>query len=341
MPTDPTWQNTLTYDGAELRRADMMMVMGDGTALGGRSGLRPGDPGLAVTLAGSTINVSAGVSALYRSGQGLYRAFLPSSVSPGTVAAANATFSRIDLVYLRVWDTDVDSTGLRKADAVYLQGTASATPAQPTPGVNEIYIPLAKITVPQSGGGSPSLVDLRPVTVAPGGILPGANNSPPNPYTGQYWDDGTNLRRWNGSLFETYGPLPTWQSYTPTWTGLTNQGSGAQSLGRWLRFGNTVTVKAALIAGTSPSLGTNQIQVSMPIAASMSAPVGMDWLGRGKHNPANGSAWTPLVASLVRGSSTAIVYGQRQSDLGYIDPGDAGYVFVAGSSMHIEITYEV
>jgi hypothetical protein len=340
MPTDPTWQNTIAYDGVELRRADMMLVTGDGTALGGRSGIRPGDPGLTVTLSGSTINVAAGVAALYRSGQGLYRAFLPTATTAGTLAAAHATFTRLDLVYLRVWDTDVDSAGLRKADAVYLQGTASATPVLPSPGANEIYIPLAKITVPQSGGGSASVQDLRPVTVAPGGILP-TTTAPTSPYTGQFWDDGTNLRRWNGSSHETYGPIPSWQNYTPTWTGLSTAGTGAQSLGRWLRFGSTVIVKAVLIAGTSPSLGLNQINVTMPIASSTAPSTGMDWLGHGKHNPNNGSAWTPLVASLVRGSSTAIVYGQRTSDLGYVDPGDAGYTFVSGSSMHIEITYEV
>lgn len=200
---DPTWQNTITYDGLELRNADSMLLMSDGTALGCRPGIRPGDPGLTVTLAGSTINVSAGVAALYRSGQGVYRAALPTSTSPGTFNSPHATLPRIDLVYLRVWDTDVDATGLRKADVVYLAGTAASTPAAPTPGATEIYIPLATISVPQVGGGSASVsTAVRPVTVAPGGILPDSALASGS-YIGQYRDNTTTgaLERWSGAAW--------------------------------------------------------------------------------------------------------------------------------------------
>ncbi|MFD5111432.1 hypothetical protein ACFWNG_03805 [Streptomyces sp. NPDC058391] len=208
MPTDPTWQNTITLDGAEMRRVDSMLLMADGTALGSRGGLRPGDPGLTVTLAGSTVNVSAGVAAVYRSGQGVYRAALPSGVSPGALTAAHATLARIDLVYLRIWDTDIDASGLRQADVVYLAGTPASTPAAPTPAGTVIYIPLATINVPFSGNGSPSVSSaIRPVTVAPGGILPAQTSTPASPYAGQAWHDGTDLKVWNGSSVDTYAKV--------------------------------------------------------------------------------------------------------------------------------------
>lgn len=208
MPTDPTWQNTVTLDGAELRRVDSMLLMGDGTALGSRGGIRPGDPGLTVSLAGSTINVSAGVAAVYRSGQGVYRAALPSGVSPGTLTAAHATLARVDLVYLRIWDTDIDASGLRQADPVYLAGTPASTPVAPTPAGTVIYLPLATIAVPASGGGSPSVSStVRPFTVAPGGVLPGQTTTPPSPYAGQVWHDGTDLKVWNGSSVDTYAKV--------------------------------------------------------------------------------------------------------------------------------------
>jgi hypothetical protein len=199
---DPTWQNTIAYDGLELRNSDSAFVMSDGTALGSRPGVRPGDPGLTTTLAGSTINVSAGVGVLYRSNQGVYRAALPASTSPGTVNAAHATLPRVDLVYLRVWDTDVDASGLRKAEAVYLAGTAAASPVAPTPAGTQIYIPLATISVPASGGGSPSVsTAVRPVTVAPGGILPDSSST--GVYVGQYRDNVSTgaLERWSGSAW--------------------------------------------------------------------------------------------------------------------------------------------
>jgi hypothetical protein len=115
MPVDVWAIDTLTFSGLEARNAGAMDIMTDATALGSRSGVRPGDPGLTVTLAGTTINCSAGVAAVAYSGQGVYRVALPSSVSPGTYTAAHATLNRIDLVYLRVWDNSVDASGLAKA----------------------------------------------------------------------------------------------------------------------------------------------------------------------------------------------------------------------------------
>jgi hypothetical protein len=200
MPVNPWALDGLTLTGLETRNIDTMTVMGTGTALGARSGVRPGDPGLTVTLAGSTINVSAGSAAIGYSGQGVYRVAFPSSVSPGTLTAAHATLPRIDLVYVRVWDNAVDASGLAKADIVYLAGTAASSPVAPTPAGTQVYMPLATISVPASGGGSPTVsTSVRPVTVAPGGIVPDASAT--GLYAGQYRDDGTGLQRWSGSAW--------------------------------------------------------------------------------------------------------------------------------------------
>jgi hypothetical protein len=203
-----------------------MLVMTDGTALGSRSGVRPGDPGLTVTLAGSTINVSAGVASVAYAGQGIYRCAFPSSVSPGSLTAAHATLDRIDLVYLRVWDNAVDASGLAKADIVYLAGTPSSTPVAPTPAGTQIYMPLATVTVPHTGAGSPSVsTAVRPYTTAPGGILP-STTAPSTPYTGQYYDNGTNLLRWNGTSWDTYQKVVTTGWTQPTLaTGFAHDGN--------------------------------------------------------------------------------------------------------------------
>lgn len=215
MPFDPLDINSLTYDGTELRRAALLGVMAAGTGLSARSGIRPGDPGLAVTLSGTTINVSAGAAWIYQSGQGVYRAVMTATNSANTLTAAHATLTRIDLVYLRVWDTSVDSSGLNQADVVYLAGTPSGTPAAPTPAGTQIYVPLATITVPPVGGGSASVSSaVRQNTVAPGGILPSAT-APGSPYTGQYYDNGTDLLRWNGASWDTYQKVVTAAWTTP------------------------------------------------------------------------------------------------------------------------------
>lgn len=260
MPVDAIWQNTLTLDGAEMRRADSMLVMGDGTALGARGGIRPGDPGLTVTLSGTTINVSAGVAAVYRSGQGIYRAALPAGVSPGALTAAHATLARVDLVYLRVWDTDVDASGLRQADVVYLAGTAASTPVAPTPAGTVIYIPLATISVPASGGGSPSVSSaIRPVTVAPGGILPAQTTTPSSPYAGQAWHDGTDLKVWNGTGVDTYAKVKTvgWTNITLASGFTTPQGSLGTAQYRVVTQDGTPTAQLrGGIACTSDVVGT-------------------------------------------------------------------------------------
>lgn len=196
---DPLWEDGLTYSGLEIRRQDAMWLQSDGTAGGAVPGIRPGDIGLAVSVVGSTITVTAGVAALYKAGFGVYRVSNPSSWT-GTLTAANATNPRIDLVYVRVWDNAEDSSGLFKADVVYLVGTAAPSPVAPTPGALEIYIPLATINVPQSGGGSPSVSStVRAITVAPGGISPNAAQA--GTYAGQY-RDGATLQRYNGSTWE-------------------------------------------------------------------------------------------------------------------------------------------
>lgn len=205
MPVDVWAIDGLNLSGLETRQCEAMTVMTDGTALGSRSGVRPGDPGLTVTLAGSAISCSPGVATIGYSGQGVYRAAFPTTVSVGNYTAAHATLNRIDLVYLRVWDNTVDASGLTKADIVYLAGTPQASPVAPTPSGTQIYLPLATISVLSVSNGSTASVStaVRPNTVAPGGILP-TTTAPSSPYIGQYYDNGTDLLRWNGSSWDTY-----------------------------------------------------------------------------------------------------------------------------------------
>jgi hypothetical protein len=275
--TDPLWLPSISYDEGELRKMDSALIMADGTALGSRPGIRPGDPGLAVTLSGTTVNVSAGTATLYRSGQGVYRAQM-AATSPGTLTAANATFARIDLVYLRVWDTAVDSSGLRKADTVYLAGTASASPVAPTPGATEIYIPLATINVPNTGGGGTGSATVssavRQITVAPGGILPvslAADIAASGLYTGQARYNTSRLvpEYWNGSAWVAQGD---WSSHTPTWTASSSNpslGNGTITT-RWARVGRTIHWVGSLVCGSTTTGGSGFWSMSLPVTAASS-----------------------------------------------------------------------
>ena len=281
MPVDPWAIDSLNFTGLEARNADSAFVMSNGSALGSVSGVRPGDPGLTVTLSGTTINCSAGVAVVAYAGQGVYRCAFPSSVSPGAYTAPHATLNRIDLVYLRVWDSSVDASGLNKADIVYLAGTPSSTPVAPTPSGTQIYMPLATITVLSvSNGGTASVsTSVRPVTVAPGGILP-SSTAPSSPYTGQFYDNGSDLLRWNGSSWDIYFRVPgAWTSYTPSWTATTTNptvGNGTL-IGRYQKIGRTVIFHVNLICGSTTTYGSGSYNFTLPPFAV--ANVGASFIG--------------------------------------------------------------
>lgn len=216
VAVNPSWIDTIPLTGYFLRRGDSVLTMHNGNALGARSGVVPGSGGLNVTLSGSTITVSSGIGLVYYAGEGLFRASM-TSTGTLTLTAAHATLPRVDLVYLRIWCNSVDASGLNQADVVYLAGTASSTPVAPTPAGTQIYMPLATISVPASGGGLPTVSNaVRPFTVAPGGILPLQTSAPPSPYTGQFYDDQSDLRRWNGSTWETMQKKETVGWTTPS-----------------------------------------------------------------------------------------------------------------------------
>jgi hypothetical protein len=94
----------------------------------------------------------------------------------GSVTAADATNPRKDSVYILVNDSSAgDGSGALTANVLYLAGTPGVTPAAPTLPARSFLV--GTITVPQSGGGSPTVV-LNPARyVAAGGILPVADTT--------------------------------------------------------------------------------------------------------------------------------------------------------------------
>jgi len=345
MPTDPLWLSGLSYDETELRKMDTVLTMATSTAGMGRGGVRPGDPGLTVSLAGTTVNVSAGAGVATRSGQGTYR-FQLGAVSPGTLSAAHATLTRIDLVYARVWDNAVDSSGLNRADAVLLAGTPAGSPVAPTPGATEIYTVLATITVPSVAGGGTGAATVsttaRQVTVAPGGILPVTSSTDialAGLYAGQarYNTVRGVLEFWTGSAWAAQGD---WTAYTPTWAGgLATMGS-AVSKGRWTRVGNMITVVGSLKWGTGSTINSSNITATLPTAALSGSPTtDLVWEGKGLYYDGS-NPFKPLAPVISSGGSTLILYAIRQSDLGYQSPGGLSYTWGSGATMNFQIAYE-
>ncbi|MEV0805725.1 hypothetical protein [Micromonospora sp. NPDC050200] len=173
---DPLWINASggapAYSANEMRQAMALALMYGGRTLGARQGVRPGGTQLQVSLAGSTITVQPGVACIdpgLTSPQGPYWVAIPVAETH-TLAAADATNPRKDIIQLRVYDHDEDLSGLRLARTEYKVGVAGPTPAEP--GVDAGAFRLAMFDVPRSGGGAAAVTDRRPFTVASGGTLP-------------------------------------------------------------------------------------------------------------------------------------------------------------------------
>ncbi|MFL6144096.1 MAG: hypothetical protein ACJ72N_19805 [Labedaea sp.] len=173
---DPLWINASagapSYSANELRQAMALALMYGGRTLGARAGVRPGGNALQTSIAGATITVRAGVACVdpaLTTPQGPYWVCLPSD-DTFTLTAAHASLPRKDITVLRVYDHDEDSSGLRKAQAEYITGTAAGSPAEPAVPAGAFR--LATIDVPASGGGSPSVTLNFPFAVANGGVIP-------------------------------------------------------------------------------------------------------------------------------------------------------------------------
>lgn len=173
---------------------------------GVRSGVRPGGGDRVAGTGTMTVNVLDMVGAVHvpvNSTIGVYEFQIPAKTH--TVNTAHASQTRIDIIYVRVWDTDIDSSGLREADTVYLAGTpGGGTPSVPSSPA--IAFRIATITVPALST-NPTVVYDAPYLCSLGGIIVCRSSSEyPSSglYEGMYVDDQSlnQLLRYSGSTWQ-------------------------------------------------------------------------------------------------------------------------------------------
>ena len=144
--------------------------------LGARSGVAYGTPTTTVTATSTTWTVQphTGVIDAQTAAEAGPYMYAIDAAATGAVTAAHATYARKDIVWVRVDDNAEDGSGSTQVVAGYTAGTASASPAVPTPPASPVtrYLILAVINVPASGGGSPTVTWQAPYAVAAGGIIP-------------------------------------------------------------------------------------------------------------------------------------------------------------------------
>lgn len=163
-----------TYSAMNERQSNAALYGGgSGFAFRAVPGFRVGTSNSVLTATSTTWTLTpctAVISPAASTAQGSYRWASDQNVS-GSITAADATYPRKDIVYIQVNDSSSgDGSGALTAPVLYLAGTPSATPDAPTLPARSFLV--GTITVPQVGGGSPTVVVNPARFVAAGGIQP-------------------------------------------------------------------------------------------------------------------------------------------------------------------------
>ncbi|TFB96520.1 MULTISPECIES: hypothetical protein [unclassified Cryobacterium] len=177
-----------SYGGRMLRQVNAVAFAGATSArpLGGRSGVRPGTSTSTVSATSTTWTCGAfsGVADLEAAAESGMVTFSFDAIQTGSITAASASIARQDLIYVQLDIPVEDGSTVPVATVKYIAGTVAATdPALP---VSRAF-PIARINVPVSGGGSPTVTWIAPYAVAAGGIIPCPSSAsyPASPYKGQ------------------------------------------------------------------------------------------------------------------------------------------------------------
>ncbi|MFD9393372.1 hypothetical protein ACFWBB_22410 [Streptomyces sp. NPDC060000] len=203
-----------------------------------RSGILPGSYDGQYRLSGFWMEGGAGtMTATVHEGRAVVQADSNQGAYPVTLAEpitltfadGDASYGRIDVVVLRVYDDLYDDSGFTKAAVEIVRGTPATTPV--VPALPEVALPVYQVAVRagiSAGKGgvnwSTDVTDLRTPTVAVGGILPVYGETGNGAYPGQYRDSGGALQRWDGSAWVSYpsalgGIAPSGTVTTASYTG--------------------------------------------------------------------------------------------------------------------------
>ncbi|MET9621069.1 hypothetical protein ABZZ37_09915 [Streptomyces sp. NPDC006464] len=245
MPTGQTRQNTrITSIGATT----------PANPLGVRSGVLPGTYDGKFRVGGLWMSGTAPMTATVYHG----RAVIQGGTTDGAYPVAldediTLTFGdgdplnpRIDLVVVRVYDSDVDVNALGRYEAVVeiVKGAAAANPVAPNAPARSLVLFSVKVKAGASAGTggidwANAVTDLRTTIVSAGGILPVYNNAGiAGSYPGQYQDNDNAhfLQRWDGTAWVAYpkeigGIAPTGTVSAGSYAGQYRDNAG--TLQRW------------------------------------------------------------------------------------------------------------
>jgi hypothetical protein len=162
------------YAAAQLRNLTVALLAGSTRQAGHtRSGVRiTSGHDLEATLNpdGTEVTVAPGSCVIdgAASTQGAYAVLVDEPVTR-EVPEPHATLHRIDAVFVRVLDADVDASGDKRALVAYAPGEPASAPQPPVLPATALL--LGYVAVPPADAGPPTVTDQRPWLSALGGVI--------------------------------------------------------------------------------------------------------------------------------------------------------------------------
>ena len=230
--------------------------------------------------------------------------FYNESAETLTCSPAHGSLDRHDIVGIRVRDEEESGTD-NDAFLVVVEGTAHATPADPT--LPDNFLSLARIVL--AGGSSniqqSDITDLRQQTAALGGIIVREQATRPTVglWEGQYVHETDNDRLiwYSGTGWQTAVQLGTWWTWTPVLYGTNANLGNSTYTARYMMVGSTVHAVFTMAWGSTGVMATDALRISLPVeAADLNAQVIVGG-GFGVDDPGGTPRWytmTPYIDSV-------------------------------------------
>lgn len=260
----------VTYQARQLRQTTAPLLAGATPArpFGARSGVRPGTSSALVSATSSTWSCGAHAGVLdvqVASEAGPYTYAVDAATS-GAVTAADASNPRMDIVYVQLNDPTEQADGSTAGVTVrYLAGSPNAVPVNGVPATPVRSIVLARINVPRSGTGSPTVTWIAPYSASAGGVVDYASkalllaDSPPLGIVGRDIETGSMYARHPGS--------------TPFWLHI----GGAPDQGAWTAQGIYVPSDASRPVRAYAHDGRNFVEGSIGSTISATFVAGEEY----------------------------------------------------------------
>jgi hypothetical protein len=234
----------------------------------------------------------------------------------GSVTAANSSNPRTDIVFVQVSDpAESDGSTVPAVTIGYLAGTAGAS--APVPAAPARSFVLARINVPKSGGGAPSVTWVAPAAVAAGGIIPALSSlqlAAVTPLAGTYVDltattdpfgQPAGLYRGNGTVWVPVTADSGWQALPQQSTGYENNNGTPASI---TKIGREVRGRGQLNRKTSTVTDGDRL---------MTLPVG--WRpAQDVVTSVSGATGSPIRLKVIAATGNVNVFGSPGVAVNYV-----------------------